>query len=1074
MAEVIATALLKVVFDKLSSKVVEELGLLMGLDKQLGKLERSLSTIQDVLEDAEVRQVKEKALRGWLRQLKDVAYDADDVLDEIAAKASKWRPNIEPKKVRTLFSIPKSLVSSHKIAHRIKEIRDTLDEIAEERSKFHLREGSLLVNNNSESVEFGGFRETGSLVEESQVYGRQEEKEKIINYVLRMSDDAQHEGDPAVIAIVGLGGLGKTTVAQLIYNDERVSDHFEVKIWVCVSMDFDIKRIYRSIIESVTGREYNLKDMDSMQQTLRGHLGNKKFLLVLDDVWNENHDKWDRFRVALTTGSRGSKVVVTTRSQRVASVMGSTASCWLTGLSEDDCWALFERRAFGVGGAAKTPNLEAIGREIVKKCGGVPLAAKALGSLMHFKREESVWLAIKDSEIWTLSDDENEILPALKLSYDHLPSRLKQCFAYCSLFPKAFEISKETLVQMWIAEGFIRSSDGSGNVEDVGFQYVDELLSRSLFQKDTKFGGAEGEIKMHDLVHDLARSIAGDECSIVDDTGRGITQSSRYSSFICHSKISSIPESLCNAKKLRTFYLIASKGMTEDQDKAQEFLHVLFSSSRVLRALHLSSLPIKTLPNSLKKLKHLRYLNLSHTHLEMLPQYICTLQNLETLDLYSCQALVSLPDSIGNLLNLLSLNLSRCSSLLSLPNSIGRLHKLRKLDLSFCQIQTLPESLSCLSNLQMLKLNYCHFVLELPKNMKDMRNLVHLDLYGCYSLTSMPAGIGQLSRLRTLTRFLLGGESRCSITELGGLNLEGYLEIRGLENVTNAEEARNAKLKEKHSIRSLELSWGATFYGKLMQAIQDNHDAESFIEALMAQWDSHSKLSEDVLEALQPHTNLEILSIYFFEGRTLPCWMIELSFPNLTQITLSSCIRCTHIPAFGQLPCLEALTLSNLPGIKCLGSEFYGGSNAFPLLEELNLSCMPELEEWSSTTDKDILPSLAKLRLSDCPKLKALPSTFPSVKSLDMDVDHGFLLESGSFPNLKHLSIGNVGDGDLPAVISDRMSSLGSWSVRNKPEPFYDDSTSFTSSGFTFTTTYCGDTVEELLPHWRSMSLTYQ
>lgn len=1065
----ITTALLKVVFGKLSSEVMAEFGKLMGLDKQLRKLESTLSTIQDVLEDAEARQVKEKALKGWLRKLKDVAYDADDVLDEIAVKVVKWRPDKEynlTEKVRNFLSISKSPIFCHKIATRINEILEKLDEIAEERSKFHLREG--FVNSSSESDSC--VRETGSLIEESEVFGRHEEKEKIVEFLFNLSDECK----PAVIAIVGLGGIGKTTVAQLAYNDERVCKHFEKRIWVSVPIDFDIKKLCRSMIESVSEREYNLTDMDTMQRSIKEHLANKKFLLVLDDVWNENEEKWDRLRVALTSGTKGSKIVVTTRSQRVASIMGSAAQCLLAGLSEDDCLALFEKRAFGVGGAEKTPNLEAIGREIAKKCGGVPLAAKALGGLMHFRREESMWLAIKDSEIWRLSDDDNGILPALKLSYNHLPSNLKQCFAYCSIFPRAFEISKKTLVQLWIAEGFVRSSGRNGNMEDLGFQFVDELLSRSFFQNYTELGGVVGRLKMHDLVHDLARSIAGDECSIIDaSTGSGITKSSHYSSFICDGEILSNLEPMREARMLRTFHLVASKSISEDHHKAEELLHVLFSSSRVLRALHLSNFPIKSLPNSIKKLRHLRYLNLSHTHLDMLPPNICTLHNLEILDLNSCQSLESLPNSIGSLINLLSLNLCRCFSLLSLPSSIGRLQKLRNLDLSFCPIKTLPESLTCLSNLQMLELSSCCYLSELPKNIKDMKNLVHLDLYRCYGLTCMPAGIGQLSHLRTLSRFVLGGKSKCSITELGALNLESRLEIVGLENVSSTAEARKANLKEKYGICTLGLSWNASIFVRMIQAFKDTDDGkeslESCIEALRDQWDNYSKTAEGVLEALRPHTSLKKLSINFFEGRTLPLWMMELFLPSLTSVSLSSCIRCTHLPAFGQLPCLEVLTLSTLPAIKCLGSEFYGGNNAFPLLKELNLSGMSELEEWPSPSDGNVFTGLAKLSVFECPKLRSLPSTFPSVRNLGMNVDDKLLLSSlqnGAFPNIQHLDIGNFDDVvGMPELLSDHMSSIASWSVRRKPKPSSSDSTSLSSSGFGFATIYGGVTTIEL-PIW--------
>lgn len=991
--------------------------------------------------------MKERALQGWLKKLKDIAYDVDDVLDVISAKNFK---------VMNLFSISKHPIFCHKIAHRVKEIRERLNEIAEERSKFHLREGFVVNESEIES----GDRESGSLIQETEVYGREKDKEMIVDSLLNMQSDY----NPEVLAIVGLGGLGKTTLAQLVFNDKRVCEHFELKIWVCVSMKFDIKRIYRSIIESITGSEYKFSDMDMLQQTLTKNLGQKKFLLVLDDVWNENHENWERLRIALASGGKGSRVLVTTRSQRVAALMGSSDPCFLSGLSENDCWALFERSAFGVGGLKKTLNLEAIGMEIVKKCGGVPLGAKALGRMLHFVREESMWLAIKDSEIWKLSDDhDDEILPALKLSYDHLPSRLKQCFTYISIFPKAFEISKKTLVQLWIAEGFIRSFEG-GNLEDMGFHFVDELLSRSLFQSCPT---TMEKIKIHDLVHDLGQSIAGDECSIVDSSGRGLAQNSRYSSFICDGEVSSIQKALCQAKKLCTFHLISSEGILDTKAKARELLQNLFEISRSLRALHLHRFPIKSLPNSIKNLKHLRYLDLSRALIKTLPPCVCKLKHLEMLNLNKCECLESLPSAIGDLLSLLTLDLSNCSSLLSLPNSIGRLQNLRKLSLSCCQIQTLPESLTRLSKLQTLDLDNCYFLCELPKNMKDMRNLIHLCLYRCYRLTHMPAGVSHLSHLRTLSRFVLCEEGGCSIRELGGLNLEGLLEITGLENVSNAVEASEANLKEKPNIQKLLLCWNTSAYRQMIQAARQANE-DSFVEALTVHWDSSSKASEDVLEALQPHASLKNLCISFFEGRTLPSWMMKLSLLGLSEVTLSSCIRCEHLPAFGRLPCLKVLTLTQVSAVKCLDLEFYGSDNAFPLLEELNLSEMLELEEWSAPVDGEIFPSLTKLSISECRKLKSLPSIFPYVRNLEMDVDDELMLSSmqnGAFPNLRHLSVGNFNDEDLPEVISDRMSSLMSWTVRRRPKPLASGSTSMSSSGFGFTTIYGGTNIIEL-PIW--------
>ncbi|XP_077251628.1 disease resistance protein RGA2-like [Tasmannia lanceolata] len=197
-------------------------------------------------------------------------------------------------------------------------------------------------------------------------------------------------------------GIGKTTLAQLLFNTHSVEDHFDPRMWVCVSDNFDVKRISRQIIESATKEESisNSASMDLVQSRLQSLLNGKRYLLVLDDVWSEDDEKWDELKTLLSGGAKGSKILVTTRSEKVAWIMGTLPPLKLKGLSEDHCWMLFRERAFRVSGADENPNLVAYRKEIAKKCRGVPLAAKTLGSLMCFKRSEGEWLSIMESDTW--------------------------------------------------------------------------------------------------------------------------------------------------------------------------------------------------------------------------------------------------------------------------------------------------------------------------------------------------------------------------------------------------------------------------------------------------------------------------------------------------------------------------------------------------------------------------------------------------------------------------------------------------------------------------------------------------
>ncbi|CAL5394454.1 unnamed protein product [Camellia sinensis] len=501
------------VLQNLNSLIQKEVGLLWGVDKEMKKLSSTLTTIQAVLEDAEQKQFQDKAIQNWLRKLNDAAHEVEDILDDCKTEAlqyeSKRLSSSSLKKVisTSLLTYPvENILFRHKIGNRMKDTLENLNAIAEERMKFHLRE--VVVE---KRVELADRRETSSALTQPQLYGREEDKEKIVKMLVENISDCQ---DVSVYPIIGMGGLGKTTLAQMVFNDERVECHFGPKIWVYVSQDFDVKRVIKAIIESVSKGTCEASNLDSLQNKLREMLNGKRYLLVLDDVWDEDRDNWDQLKYFLACGSKGASIIVTTRVAKVASIMGTVPAHHLSFLTEEDCWLLFKQRAFGHGNE-EHPNLVAIGKEIVKKCGGVPLAAKALGGLMRFKSEETDWHFVKESEIWNLPQDKNSILPLLRLSYYNLPLELRRCFAYCAIFLKGSKIEKEKLIHLWMANGFI-SSNGKSELEDVGNGIWNELYWRSFFQDMDKDPSGNIIFKIHDLMHDLAQSIMEDECHTME------------------------------------------------------------------------------------------------------------------------------------------------------------------------------------------------------------------------------------------------------------------------------------------------------------------------------------------------------------------------------------------------------------------------------------------------------------------------------------------------------------------------------------------------------------------------------
>ena len=277
----------------------------------------------------------------------------------------------------------------------------------------------------------------------------------------------------------------------------------------------------------------------------------KKVLIVLDDVWNEDSSDLDMLQTPFLVAAKGSKIIVTTRSTNVASAMRTVHTHCLEGLSAEDGWSLFEKLAFKNGDSSGHPQLEAMGKKIVHECQGLLLAIKAMGSLLHSKVEARKWNDVLSSELWDLPKD--AVLPALRLSYSYLPSYLKRCFSYCSIFPKDYEFQKEQLLMLWMAEGLLDQPKSKKRMEEVGDLYFRELLSKSFFQNSTSTH--ESCFVMHGLINDLARLVAGEfSICLEDDKIHSVSEKSHQVSYLANEfDVYERFERIVETKCLRTF-----------------------------------------------------------------------------------------------------------------------------------------------------------------------------------------------------------------------------------------------------------------------------------------------------------------------------------------------------------------------------------------------------------------------------------------------------------------------------------------------------------------------------------------
>ncbi|XP_021736966.1 putative disease resistance protein RGA3 [Chenopodium quinoa] len=286
-------------------------------------------------------------------------------------------------------------------------------------------------------------RETQSFVLKAEVIGRYDDKMAIIERIMN-SDDV--EGNVSVIPIVGIGGLGKTTLAQLVFNDENVQKHFELNSWACISEISCLEELVSKILKSIVEEDYRHLSLQQLQSRLREAINGKKYLFVLDDIWDEDRERWLPLKSFLCGCKRGSTIIITTRSRVVAENMGTVQPYELGGLPEGQSWKLFRNLAFKEGQEERDPHLTIIGKEIVKKCANVPLTIRTIAGLLYSQDTVQEWESFRDAELRTMEQQENSVTSTLKLSYIHLTPQLQQCFAYCKLFPKDYEINKQNLI----------------------------------------------------------------------------------------------------------------------------------------------------------------------------------------------------------------------------------------------------------------------------------------------------------------------------------------------------------------------------------------------------------------------------------------------------------------------------------------------------------------------------------------------------------------------------------------------------------------------------------------------------
>ncbi|KAL1538517.1 putative disease resistance protein RGA4 [Salvia divinorum] len=993
-----ADAMISGVVDRIAALIEEqiryEVNLVRGVEKELPELSDKLETIRNVLDDAEKRGVNDRNIKRWLKKLEATAYEMDDILDEWNYSLLKHKMEALKKKVCCSF-IPSSCLCFKKVsvrretAKKIENVKVKVDQILKEKDEFNFII-SLPANINLTPTP---WREQSThLIDLKKVHGMDiyRKKNDIVSKLMLNDADAQ------ILSIVGAGGLGKTTLAKLVYNDNQVEDCFQLRIWICVSHPFDVVGVARGIVDSV-GKETippNTNQLALALQKVVASVSGKKFLLVLDDVWTEDESQWKDLKISLQCGAAGSNILVTTRNERVAKMMGTSDDDMYrpNHLSEEECWSLLRDTSLPGKSEEECGKFECFGKKIASKCKGLPLAAVVLGRLLLFKDLEG-WKHVVDSEIWQMENVEVDLFPHLVLSYNELSPTLKRCFSYCAFYPKDRRIHAETLIGQWMAQGYLRSVSGNDEMELKGRECLNNLAMRSLFQdvEVSKSGEQIEWCKMHDIVHDFALFLRknGDKersCQICDS-----------------STVSHVQE-----------YRSLSWNPHDERERGCQVCDCL-KCLRVLRVEGFGSSP----PVGMETLIHLRWLGFSYIELSKDGlKIICRLYFLQTLLLSYC-SITEIPREIGNLVQLRQLDLSGNRELKELPDSIYKLVELRTLYVARCSLEEIRPEIGSLVQLRRLDLSENRELKELPESIYSLVELRSLSLAYC-SLKEIHGGIGKLGQLRQLdlrwNQIVELPESICSLVELQILRIEGtnincLPEALGeLSNLRTLElgKFRVGRHYNKLGIltklyglltESLQLEVYCGSMSEMAELVEDAREAqlkvllqklkeiEIFFMGTMNETEqSPSSMWMEVVEALVPHHKLEELTIIGYGGSRLPHWMSSpLNF--IKEIHLYDLSEVSSLPAMGKLPLLERIYIRNVEHLKLVGHEFLGIESssdddvvAFPKLKQLTIKECQKWEEWEDITEEEeesaaisIMPYLTELAIRKCESLKKLP-----------------------------------------------------------------------------------------------------
>ncbi|CDP12397.1 unnamed protein product [Coffea canephora] len=621
-----ADPVISLVIKRTSDLLVQNVVFLKGVRRQVDSLKNDLVRMRCFLKDADQRQDEDERIRNWVSEIRAAAYDAEDIIEIFANKVEFFTKN--KGLVTKLTYYPLKIVNRYKIGKEIESLRMRLKEIADSREEYGIK--NLGEGMTAHGEELQRIRRSFPLSEDKDVVGFGEITKSLVAELLKEDKNRR------LVSIVGMGGAGKTTLAKKVYNHADVRARFNCRAWVCVSSSYDHKETLRAIIKQLNPITNELLDMlEKMQELdleerLYQDLQDKCYLVVLDDVWKEA--AWDCLARAFPDVNTSSRVVLTSRNRDVAQHADALSKPHeLKTLGQKDSWQLFLKKALGHGAnAGCPPDLEEVGREITRRCDGLPLAITVIGGLLLAKKKlKSEWETVLNNFNTHLSGGQSGVSAILELSYADLPANLKFCFLYLGLFPEDSVISVRKLIHMWVAEGIMQKRDAVNLEETAAYDDVERLCSRNMVQAaEMTVDERIKSCRVHDLLRELAIRKAEDEnfFQIHDTRDNEISAKSRYLAVhVLPLDKNYFGSSTPPLRSLLCFNI--RRGYGKD-------ISLSSKSFRKLRILDFENVWMGyNLLKGIGEVRLLRYLKVKGTFIGSLPHSFGRLRNLQTLDI---------------------------------------------------------------------------------------------------------------------------------------------------------------------------------------------------------------------------------------------------------------------------------------------------------------------------------------------------------------------------------------------------------------------------------------------------------